>query len=69
MSILCDSRTLLPIKKVMPRKAKKEPTYLTEQEIDAFFRAIRDPRDKAMFRFMYHQPDRELRLAAEAVRT
>jgi integrase/recombinase XerD len=38
----------------MPRKAKKDIAYLTEQEIDAFFRVIRDPRDKVLFRVMYH---------------
>jgi integrase len=36
------------------RKPKKEIAYLTEQEIEAFFRVIRDPRDKALFRVMYH---------------
>jgi type 1 fimbriae regulatory protein FimB len=38
----------------MPRKPKKEITYLTEQEVDAFFRVIRNARDKALFRVMYH---------------
>ena len=38
----------------MPRKPKKEITYLTEEEVDAFFRVIREPRDKALFRVMYH---------------
>jgi hypothetical protein len=38
----------------MARKPKKEITYLTEEEVDAFFRVIREPRDKALFRVMYH---------------
>jgi integrase len=38
----------------MPRQSKKEPTYLTKQEVEAFFRVIRSPRDKAFFRVMYH---------------
>jgi integrase len=38
----------------MPRKPKKEIAYLTEEEVDAFFRVIREPRDKALFRVMYH---------------
>jgi len=37
------------------RKRNKEPTYLTEQEIEAFFRVIRDIRDRAIFRLMYHR--------------
>jgi Phage integrase family len=39
---------------MMPRKPKKEPAYFTEQEIEAFFRVIYKPRDKALFRIMYH---------------
>jgi integrase len=39
---------------MMPRKPKKEPTYLTEHEVEAFFRVIYKPRDKALFRVMYH---------------
>jgi integrase len=38
----------------MPRKPKKEIAYLTEEEVDCFFRVIRSPRDKALFRVMYH---------------
>ena len=37
------------------RKAKKEATYLTEEEVDRFFRVIRDIRDKAIFRLLYHR--------------
>jgi integrase len=35
---------------MMPRKPKKKITYLTKQEVDAFFRVIRSARDKALFR-------------------
>ena len=38
----------------MPRKPKKDIAYLTEQEVDAYFRVTRDPRDKALFRVIYH---------------
>ena len=38
----------------MTRKPKKEIAYFTEEEIDTFFRAIRSPRDRALFRIMYH---------------
>jgi hypothetical protein len=30
----------------MPRRPKKDITYITEQEVDAFFCVIRDPREK-----------------------
>ena len=39
----------------MARPPKKEMAYFTEHEIDAFFRVIRDPRDRALFRVMYHR--------------
>jgi integrase len=38
-----------------PRKAQKEATYLTEEEIERFFRVIRSIRDRAIFRLMYHR--------------
>lgn len=37
------------------RKAKKEATYLTEEEVDRFFRVVRDIRDRAIFRLIYHR--------------
>ena len=37
------------------RKSKKEATYLTEEEIERFFRVIRDIRDRAIFRLIYHR--------------
>jgi hypothetical protein len=43
----------------MPRPPKKEPEYLTVQETEAFFRVIRSPRDKAVFRIMYHRDPAE----------
>lgn len=39
----------------MPRQARPEIKYLTEQEIDRFFSVIRDPRDLAIFRVAYHR--------------
>jgi site-specific recombinase XerD len=33
---------------------QKEIAYLWEQEVDAFFRMILSPRDKALFRLIYH---------------
>jgi integrase len=47
---------ILPLPPVrVKRKARKEATYLTLQEIDALFRVIRDTRDRAMFRLLYHR--------------
>ena len=36
------------------RRAKKAPGYLQPEEVDRFFRAIESPRDRALFRLMYH---------------
>ena len=36
------------------RKARKLPPYLTIPEKDRFFKAIRSPRDRAIFRLLYH---------------
>jgi len=41
----------LPKKK---RRAKKAPAYLQPEEVERFFRIIESPRDRAMFRLMYH---------------
>ena len=43
---------LVPQKK--KRKTKKQPGYLQPEEVDRFFRAIDSPRDRAIFRLMYH---------------
>jgi integrase len=39
----------------MKRKPQKEATYLTEEEIERFFRVIHSIRDRAIFRLMYHR--------------
>ncbi len=39
----------------MPRRARPEIQYLTEQEVERLFSVIRDPRDLAMFRVAYHR--------------
>ena len=40
----------------MARRFPQEaPKYLTELEIDALFRVIRNPRDRALFRLTYHR--------------
>ena len=36
------------------RKARKLPPYLTIPEKDRFFKAIQSPRDRAIFRLLYH---------------
>lgn len=36
------------------RRAKKLPSYLQPEEVDRFFRVIDSPRDRALFRLMYH---------------
>ena len=36
------------------RKSRKLPSYLTIPEKNRFFRAIEDPRDRAIFRLLYH---------------
>ena len=39
-----------------PRKPEKAlPKYLTESEIEALFQVIRAPRDRALFRIIYHR--------------
>lgn len=37
------------------RKKKTEVKYLTEQQVEALFRAITDLRDRAIFRIAYHR--------------
>lgn len=39
----------------MKRKAKPAPQYLTEAEVTAFFAAISDPRDRALFTVAYYR--------------
>lgn len=39
----------------MKRKAKTIPEYLTQEEIERFFRAIASVRDRAIFRLVYHR--------------
>lgn len=52
--ILQNPHTERPIGK--KRKAPAEvPKYLTEQEIALLFEAIKEPRDRAMFRLIYHR--------------
>ena len=36
-----------------PRKAQEAPTYLTEAEVDALLKAIKNPRDRAIFQIVY----------------
>ena len=36
------------------RRPKKQPGYLLPEEVDRFFRAIESPRDRAIFRLLYH---------------
>jgi integrase len=36
------------------RRAKKQPAYLQPEEVERYFRAIDSPRDRAIFRLMYH---------------
>src|ERR1022692_2925644 len=36
------------------RRGKKQPGYLQAEEVDRFFRVIDSPRDRALFRLMYH---------------
>src|SRR5262249_23219372 len=40
-----------------PRKPRKKdtPRYLSEEQVDRFFSVIRDARDIAIFRVMYHR--------------
>ena len=37
------------------RATENELKYLSEQQIEALFRVIKSPRDRAMFRLMYHR--------------
>src|SRR5262252_9587867 len=41
-------------KKANKKRVRKSLPYLTIPEKDRFFKAIRAPRDKAIFRLMYH---------------
>jgi integrase len=43
-----------PAKRAGKRRALKQPTCLTLDEKDHFFRAIKNPRDLALFRTAYH---------------
>jgi type 1 fimbriae regulatory protein FimB len=43
-----------PNKKGKKRKPKRLPPYLTEDEKCRFFSAVKSPRDRAVFRLMYH---------------
>jgi integrase len=36
------------------RRGKKPPGYLQPEEVERFFRVIDSPRDRALFRLMYH---------------
>jgi integrase/recombinase XerD len=36
------------------RRPQKQPGYLQPEEVERFFRAIESPRDRALFRLMYH---------------
>jgi hypothetical protein len=48
-----------------PASHKKDIAYLTEQEVDASFRLIRSPRDRGLFRPMYHHVDRRAEWLAD----
>jgi len=39
----------------VPRKSRPAPDYLTQEEIERFFRSIPSVRDRAMFRLAYHR--------------
>src|ERR1039457_3105003 len=36
------------------RRKKRQPIYLQTEEVERFFRVIDSPRDRALFRLMYH---------------
>ena len=38
-----------------PRKSRDAPKYLTTEEIERFFAVIKDRRDRALFRVLYHR--------------
>jgi integrase len=37
------------------RKAQEALKYLTEHELEALFKAIKSPRDRAIFQIAYHR--------------
>jgi integrase/recombinase XerD len=37
------------------RKPQEAPKYLTEGEVDALLKAIKSPRDRAIFQVVYHR--------------
>jgi type 1 fimbriae regulatory protein FimB len=43
-----------PNKKTKKRRARKLPPYMTIPEKDRFFAVVKSPRDRAVFRLMYH---------------
>jgi type 1 fimbriae regulatory protein FimB len=54
-SAAAESGAARPKKKYRPRTMLEDADYLTQQEIERFFRAIQSKRDRAIFRLVYHR--------------
>jgi type 1 fimbriae regulatory protein FimB len=51
-TVSADSPEFRPAKR--KRRTKQQPAYLQQEEVERFFRVIDSPRDRAIFRLMYH---------------